>query len=48
LLAAEPRHTGDNAAMIAFAAWADPTCSGGAAVSAPHAELRIEPSLALA
>jgi N6-L-threonylcarbamoyladenine synthase len=24
LLAAEPRHTGDNAAMIAFAAWADP------------------------
>jgi N6-L-threonylcarbamoyladenine synthase len=25
LLAAEPRHTGDNAAMIAFAAWCDPT-----------------------
>ena len=24
LLVAEPRHTGDNAAMIAFAAWADP------------------------
>ncbi len=24
LLAAEPRHTGDNAGMIAFAAWADP------------------------
>ena len=24
-LAAEPRHTGDNAAMIAFAAWADTT-----------------------
>ena len=23
-LAAEPRHTGDNAAMIAFAAWVDP------------------------
>jgi len=26
-LAAEPRHTGDNAGMIAFAAWADPTVS---------------------
>jgi N6-L-threonylcarbamoyladenine synthase len=25
LLVAEPRHTGDNAAMIAFAAWADPS-----------------------
>jgi N6-L-threonylcarbamoyladenine synthase len=24
LFAALPRHTGDNAAMIAFAAWADP------------------------
>jgi N6-L-threonylcarbamoyladenine synthase len=24
LLAAEPKHTGDNAGMIAFAAWADP------------------------
>ena len=40
---AEPRHTGDNAAMIAFAAWADP-----AATPSPLAELRIEPSLALA
>ncbi len=46
LLAAEPRHTGDNAAMIAFAAWADPACSapGREAGSA----LRINPGLALA
>ena len=43
LLAAEPRHTGDNAAMIAFAAWADP-----AAAPSALAELCIEPSLALA
>jgi N6-L-threonylcarbamoyladenine synthase len=43
LLAAEPRHTGDNAAMIAFAAWADP-----AAGSSPLGALRIEPGLALA
>lgn len=40
LLAAEPRHTGDNAGMIAFAAWADP------AVQARTAEaegLEIQP-----
>ena len=42
-LAAEPRHTGDNAGMIAFAAWADPA----AKPVAPDA-LAIEPSLALA
>lgn len=43
LLAAQPRHTGDNAGMIAFAAWmerGEPAPSGG--------ELRIEPSAALA
>ncbi len=43
LLAAEPRHTGDNAAMVAFAAWADPAVG-----SSPLGELRIEPGLALA
>lgn len=38
LLAAEPKHTGDNAGMIAFAAWADPgararvLAEGGAAL----------------
>lgn len=38
LLAAEPKHTGDNAGMIAFAAWADPASlarrigEGGAAL----------------
>lgn len=42
LLAAEPRHTGDNAGMIAFAAWVDPaaevrTLAGGGA------ELEIQP-----
>lgn len=38
---AEPRHTGDNAAMIAFAAYADPagTCQGA---------INIEPALRLA
>jgi N6-L-threonylcarbamoyladenine synthase len=44
LLAAEPRHTGDNAAMIAFAAWADPAgtdCAAGMG-------LRIDPGLGLA
>ena len=40
LLAAEPRHTGDNAGMIAFAAWADP----GVQARAPEAEgLEIQP-----
>ncbi len=43
LCAAAPQHTGDNAGMIAFAAWADP-----AVASRPLAELRIEPGLALA
>jgi N6-L-threonylcarbamoyladenine synthase len=47
LLAAEPRHTGDNAGMIAFAAWADPavrfqTMDAGAAM------LEIVPGLELA
>jgi N6-L-threonylcarbamoyladenine synthase len=41
--AAQPKHTGDNAAMIAFAAWAD---RGGAEVNA-GLTLRIEPSAAL-
>jgi N6-L-threonylcarbamoyladenine synthase len=44
MLAAAPEHTGDNAAMIAFAAWADPTCSG----TLPPSALRIAPSLTLA
>jgi N6-L-threonylcarbamoyladenine synthase len=45
-LAAEPRHTGDNAAMIAFAAWMD-----GLAGSAPAnggLALTFDPSLELA
>ncbi|MDB4474105.1 tRNA (adenosine(37)-N6)-threonylcarbamoyltransferase complex transferase subunit TsaD [Opitutaceae bacterium] len=42
-LAAEPRHTGDNAGMIAFAAWVDPTITPQA-----PAELEIRPGLALA
>ncbi len=40
---AEPRHTGDNAAMIAFAAWADPSVT-----PRPLSALPVEPSLALA
>ncbi|MDR0352231.1 MAG: tRNA (adenosine(37)-N6)-threonylcarbamoyltransferase complex transferase subunit TsaD [Opitutaceae bacterium] len=43
LLMAEPGHTGDNAGMIAFAAWADP-----AAQEVSVAQLRIEPGLELA
>lgn len=43
LLAAEARHTGDNAGMIAFAAWADPTV-----VAVPPGRLTIEPGLELA
>jgi N6-L-threonylcarbamoyladenine synthase len=42
--AAQPKHTGDNAGMIAFAAWADsnsPTHDGDMA-------LRVEPGAALA
>ena len=41
---AQPKHTGDNAGMIAFAAWADPSAI---AINEPGS-LRIEPSLALA
>jgi N6-L-threonylcarbamoyladenine synthase len=44
LLAAASEHTGDNAAMIAFAAWADPACTD----LAPAAALRIAPALPLA
>ena len=44
LLAAAPGHTGDNAAMIAFAAWADPD----GVDSAAGMGLRIEPGLGLA
>lgn len=43
LLAAEPPHTGDNAGMIAFAAWAD-----GPGLDRSGLDLRIEPALALA
>lgn len=43
-LAAQPKHTGDNAGMIAFAAWADPD---GAAESR-GLTLRIEPGAAVA
>lgn len=42
-LMAEPSHTGDNAAMIAFAAWADPAVTPVAIPS-----LAIEPGLELA
>ncbi len=42
-LAAQPKHTGDNAGMIAFAAWADPAVRADGL-----AELAIEPGLALA
>lgn len=42
LFLAQPQHTGDNASMIAFAAWIDPTVQ---AVS--PAQLRIEPGLEL-
>jgi N6-L-threonylcarbamoyladenine synthase len=42
LLAADPRHTGDNAGMIAFAAWADPSV-----VEVAIPELSIVPSLEL-
>ncbi len=43
LLAAEPKHTGDNAGMIAFAAWVDP----GVQPSSP-AQLEIAPGAPLA
>ncbi|MBA3848999.1 MAG: tRNA (adenosine(37)-N6)-threonylcarbamoyltransferase complex transferase subunit TsaD [Opitutus sp.] len=45
LLVAQPAHTGDNAGMIAFAAWAERE-SGG--VSEAGFDLEIAPSLALA
>jgi N6-L-threonylcarbamoyladenine synthase len=41
--AAQPKHTGDNAGMIAFAAW----CDRAGASSQAGLELRIEPSAAL-
>ena len=41
--AAQPRHTGDNAGMIAFAAWMDRTAAG----AGQGLDLRIEPSAAL-
>jgi N6-L-threonylcarbamoyladenine synthase len=44
LLAAQPQHTGDNAGMIAFAAWADTTGVGREA----GMNLRIEPGAGLA
>jgi N6-L-threonylcarbamoyladenine synthase len=43
-LAAQPKHTGDNAAMIAFAAWCDRASAG----QGPNLGLRIEPGAALA
>lgn len=43
LLAALPKHTGDNAGMIAFAAWADPE----ARPAQPLSGLEIAPGLAL-
>ena len=43
-VAAQPQHTGDNAGMIAFAAWADTTI----VVDTQMFSLGIEPSLALA
>jgi N6-L-threonylcarbamoyladenine synthase len=42
-LAAQPQHTGDNAGMIAFAAWADPS---GTDTTAGRS-LRVEPSAGL-
>ena len=41
--AAQPKHTGDNAGMIAFAAW----CDHAGADTAANLALRIEPSAAL-
>ena len=42
LFAAEPKHTGDNASMIAFAAWADPG-SRALTMEAGGAALEIQP-----
>jgi len=44
VLIAQPKHSGDNAGMIAFAAWADPLATANNEISA----LAIDPSLALA
>jgi N6-L-threonylcarbamoyladenine synthase len=44
LFVAEPRHTGDNAAMIAFAAWADPKHAVASDSAHP---LTFQPSLPL-
>jgi N6-L-threonylcarbamoyladenine synthase len=44
VMIAQPKHTGDNAGMIAFAAWADPH----ATANSDFATLKIEPSLPLA
>lgn len=46
VFAAEPRHTGDNAAMIAFAAWMDRARTAGPTENGPT--LTFEPSLELA
>jgi N6-L-threonylcarbamoyladenine synthase len=43
-LAAQPKHTGDNAGMIAFAAWADTTGTDRTS----GMSLRVEPSMPLA
>jgi N6-L-threonylcarbamoyladenine synthase len=44
LLAAEPKHTGDNAGMIAFAAWADPAARArGMVAGGGGAGLEIQP-----
>ncbi len=43
VLIAEPRHTGDNAGMIAFAAWADPV----GVIQAEAGRLAFHPSLPL-
>ncbi len=42
LLAAEPRHTGDNAGMIAFAGWVDPA-SVAVSLGEGGADLEIQP-----
>jgi N6-L-threonylcarbamoyladenine synthase len=44
VMIAQSKHTGDNAGMIAFAAWADPLVTA----KTDFATLQIEPSLALA
>ncbi len=44
LLAAEPKHTGDNAGMIAFAAWADPAVKArSVAIGGNGIALEIQP-----